>query len=163
MESDNWRPDWWYNEKKLPESDDTYFENSCRIVFQSGLNWSVIDKKWPTTKKAFENFSVEKVANFNDADIERLMKDTGIIRHSGKLKAIILNAHQFMEIHKQFGSFKKYLDSLDKSNNYAKVVKEISSRFKWLGPPPQLVCFYSQSGKTLSPICRETIIGKDCR
>jgi DNA-3-methyladenine glycosylase I len=135
MESDNWRPDWWYTEKKLPESDDAYFENSCRIVFQSGLNWSVIDKKWPTTKKAFENFSVEKVAGFNDADIERLMKDTGIIRHSGKLKAIILNARQFMDIQKQFGSFKKYLDSLDKSDNYANVVKEISSRFKWLGPP----------------------------
>lgn len=135
MESDNWRPDWWYTEKKLPESDDAYFENSCRIVFQSGLNWSVIDKKWPTTKKAFENFSIEKVAGFNDSDIERLMKDQGIIRHSGKLKAIILNARQFMMIQKQFGSFKKYLDTLDKSDNYVKVVKEISSRFKWLGPP----------------------------
>jgi DNA-3-methyladenine glycosylase I len=135
VESDNWRPDWWYTEKKLPESDDAYFENSCRIVFQSGLNWSVIDKKWPTTKKAFENFSIEKVAGFNDSDIERLMKDQGIIRHSGKLKAIILNARQFMMIQKQFGSFKKYLDTLDKSDNYVKVVKEISSRFKWLGPP----------------------------
>lgn len=135
MESDNWRPDWWYTEKKLPESDDAYFENSCRIVFQSGLNWSVIDKKWPTTKKAFENFSIEKVAGFDDSDIERLMKDQGIIRHSGKLKAIILNARQFMMIQKQFGSFKKYLDTLDKSDNYVKVVKEISSRFKWLGPP----------------------------
>jgi DNA-3-methyladenine glycosylase I len=135
MESDNWRPDWWYSGGKLPSSDDVYFENSCRIIFQSGLNWSVIEKKWPSTRKAFDNFSIEKVAGYDDADLERLMKDEGIVRHRGKLQAIIHNAHRFKEIQKQYGSFQKYLGSLDKSNNYEKIVKELSRRLKWLGPP----------------------------
>jgi DNA-3-methyladenine glycosylase I len=135
MESDNWRPDWWYSGGKFPASDDVYFENSCRIIFQSGLNWSVVDKKWPSTRKAFDNFSIEKVAGFDNADLERLMKNEGIVRHRGKLQAIISNARQFKEIQKQYGSFQKYLGGLDKSNNYAGVVKELSRRFKSLGPP----------------------------
>jgi DNA-3-methyladenine glycosylase I len=150
MESENWRPDWWYNEEKLPESDDAYFENACRIIFQSGLNWSVIDKKWSTTKKAFANFSIEKVALFDDVDLERLMKDEGIVRHRGKLQAIIFNARQFMEIQKQYGSFQKFLKSLDKSNNYAAVVREISRRFKWLGPPSASLFLFTV-GENIKP------------
>jgi DNA-3-methyladenine glycosylase I len=150
MESDNWRPDWWYSEGKFPASDEVYFENSCRIIFQSGLNWSVIDKKWPSTKKAFDNFSIEKVAIYNDADLERLMKDKGIIRYRGKLQAIIFNARQFKEIQKQYGSFQKYLGTLDKSNNYAGVVKELSCRFKWLGPPSASLFLFTV-GENIKP------------
>jgi len=56
----------------------------CRIIFQAGLNWSVIDKKWPTTRMAFANFSVDKVARFTDTDVERLVKDEGIVRNRAK-------------------------------------------------------------------------------
>jgi len=150
METENWRPDWWYSADKLPTNDDAYFENACRIIFQSGLNWSVIDKKWPTTKKAFANFSVDNVACFDDTDLERLMKDEGIVRHQGKLQAIILNARQFREIQKQHGSFQKYLNSLDKSNNYAIVVKELSRRFKWIGPPSASLFLYTV-GENIKP------------
>lgn len=114
-----------------------------RIVFQAGLNWSVIDKKWPTTQKAFANFSVDKVARFAEADVERLLNDEGIVRNKGKIEAIINNAKHFQEICKQHGSFKKYLDSLEKSNNYAGVVKELSIRFKWLGPPSASLFLYT--------------------
>jgi len=135
MDEQAWQPpEWWYPKGRHPASDDAYFENLCRIIFQAGLNWSVIDKKWPTTKKAFANFSVEKVSRFDDADLERLLKDAGIVRNRGKIQAVILNARQIKEIHKECGSFQKYLDSLDKSNNYANAVKELSSKFKWLGP-----------------------------
>jgi DNA-3-methyladenine glycosylase I len=134
VEAQPWQPpEWWYV-KTRPTNDDAYFENMCRIIFQAGLNWSVIDKKWSTTKKAFENFSVEKIARFTEADVERLMKDEGIVRNRGKIQAIIENAAQFQQIRKQCGSFQTYLDSLDKSQNYAKVVDELSKRFKWLGP-----------------------------
>ena len=150
METENWRPSWWYSRDKLPTNDDAYFENACRIIFQSGLNWSVIDKKWSTTRKAFYDFSVEKVACFGDADLERLMKDEGIVRHRGKLQAIIVNAQQFKGIQKQYGSFKKYLDSLDKSNNYAGVVKELSRKFKWLGPSSASLFLYTV-GEDINP------------
>jgi DNA-3-methyladenine glycosylase I len=134
MEDQAWQPpDWFYPTGKRPESDDCYFENMCRIIFQAGLNWSVIEKKWPTTRKAFANFSIDKVARFDDSDLERLMKDQGIVRNRGKLQAIILNARQFQEIRKQHGSFQKYLDRIDKSDNYANAAKELSAKFKWLG------------------------------
>lgn len=135
MEEQTWQPpDWWYTNKNRPPNDEAYFENMSRMIFQAGLNWNVIDKKWTTTRKAFANFSIAKVARFTDVDVERLMKDEGIVRNKGKIRAIIANASQFRQIEKQCGSFQKYLDSLDKSENYAKVVNELSSRFKWLGP-----------------------------
>ncbi len=142
--NEEWQPpEWWYSGKKRPANDDAYFENMCRIIFQAGLNWRVIDKKWPTTKKAFAQFSIDKVACFTNADIERLMKDEGIVRNKGKISAIVQNAVQFREIRKTCGSFQKYLDSLDKSKNYAKVVQELSSRFKWLGASSASLFLYT--------------------
>jgi DNA-3-methyladenine glycosylase I len=105
-----------------------------RVIFQAGLNWTVVDKKWTAITEAFKGFSVEKVASFTDSDANRLKKNSGIIRNEGKIRAIIQNAEKFKEIQSQHGSFQKYLDSLDKSNNYEKVVEELSNKFKWLGP-----------------------------
>ena len=140
---ESWKPpEWWYREKR-PPTDDAYFENMCRIIFQAGLNWSVIEKKWFTIKKAFAEFSIEKVAQFTNADVERLMKDKGIVRNKRKILAIIQNANLFREIKKQYGSFQSYLDSLDKSKNYSHVVKELSSRFKWLRPPSASLFLYT--------------------
>ena len=136
--------------KKVSPNDDAYFENMCRIIFQAGLNWRVIEKKWTSTKKAFAGFSVEKVAHFTNADIERLLKDEGIVRNRGKIAAIINNATTFMEIKKHCGSFKAYLDSLDKSNNYSHVVEELSGRFKWLGPPSASLFLYTV-GESIEP------------
>jgi len=144
MGEQTWQPpSWWCPNGKRPANDKAYFENMCRIIFQAGLNWNVIDKKWSTTQKAFANFSVDKIARFTDTDVERLVKDEGIVRNCGKIEAIIENARKFQEICKERGSFQKYLDSLDKSNNYANVVNELSSRFKWLGPPSAKLFLYT--------------------
>ena len=149
MEGDWQPPKWWYR-KKCPPNDDAYFENMSRVIFQAGLNWKVIDKKWPTTKKAFAGFNVEKVARFTNADVERLLKDEGIVRNRGKIQAIIQNAVQFGEIKNQCGTFKKYIDSLDKSKNYAGVVKELTGRFKWLGPSSASTFLYTV-GEEIEP------------
>lgn len=143
MQEQSWQmPEWWYREKR-PPSDNAYFENMCRVIFQAGLNWHVIDNKWPTTMKAFANFNIDKVAYFTNADIEGHMKDTGIIRNKGKIKAIIQNAQNFKAIEKQYGSFQKYLDLLDKSNNYANAIKDLVNKFKWLGPPSASLFLYT--------------------
>ena len=139
-------PDWWYLNKK-PSSDQAYFENMSRIIFQAGLNWSVIDKKWPTTKKAFDQFSTEKVSCFIQSDIARLMKDEGIVRNKGKISAIIQNAKEFERIKKEYGSFQTYLDRLDKSHNYSPVIKQLTARFKWLGPSSASIFLYTVGEK----------------
>ena len=143
MQEEHWKaPEWWYQEKR-PNTDEVYFENMCRVIFQAGLNWQVIDNKWSSIKKAFMNFKIGKIACFTETDLNRLMKDPGIIRNKGKIKAIIQNAQNFKAIEKQYGSFQKYLDSLDKSDNYANVIKDLVNKFKWLGPPSASLFLYT--------------------
>ncbi len=133
VEHKEWQPpDWWYRGSR-PQSDRCYFENLCRILFQTGLNWAVVEKKWPTIKEAFEDFNIQKVACFTDEDVACLLGNSGIIRNRGKIKAIIRNAQTFLAIEQQHGSFQRYLDSIDKTSNYAKVVKTLINNFKWLG------------------------------
>lgn len=119
----------------------------CRIIFQAGLNWQVIENKWSSIKKAFSNFNIGDVACFTNTDVERLMKDSGIIRNKGKIKAIIQNAQNFKVIEKQYGSFQKYIDNLDKSNNYENVTKDLVNKFKWLGPPSASLFLYTVGEK----------------
>ncbi len=143
MENESWQPpEWWYRESR-PSSDKAYFENMCRVIFQAGLNWQVIDKKWPTIKEAFLDFNVEKTARLTDSDVEKLLKNTGIIRNRGKIQAIIRNAVTFTAIKKQYGSFQNYLDRMDKSNNYENAVKTLVNNFKWLGPPSASLFLYT--------------------
>jgi len=139
----SWRPPSWIYRGKRPPNDDKYFENMTRVIFQAGLGWKMIDKKWPNFKKAFTDFSVDKVAQFGEAAIERLMKDKGIVRNRVKIMAAIENAKQFKKIKTEYGSFQAYLNSLDKSNNYALVIKELGKRFKRLGPSSARIFLYS--------------------
>jgi DNA-3-methyladenine glycosylase I len=142
-----WKPpEWWYR-KQRPTNDEAYFENMTRIIFQAGLNWKVIDKKWQTTRKAFEQFSISKVAGFTDKDVQSLLKNEGIVRNRSKVCATIQNAVEFQAIKKAHGSFQKYLDSLDKSKNYAKVVTELTKRFKHLGPSSASLFLYTVGEK----------------
>jgi DNA-3-methyladenine glycosylase I len=147
QEHERWNmPGWWYKDKR-PSNDSVYFENMCRVIFQAGLNWHVIDNKWPTIKKAFADFNIHDIANFSNTDVERLMRDPGIIRNKGKIKAIIQNAQNFTALEKQYGSFQKYLDTLEKSENYTKVVKDLVNKFKWLGPPSASLFLYTVGEK----------------
>ena len=139
-------PNWWYSDTR-PPSDRGYFENMCRIIFQAGLNQRVVDKKWPTIMAAFYRFSAEKVSCFTESDVERLMKDEGIIRNKGKISAIIQNAKEFEKIKNEYGSFQIYLDSLDKSDNYSAVVKTLSTRFRWLGHSSTNIFLYTVGEK----------------
>lgn len=150
QEHEHWHmPDWWYRDKR-PANDNAYFENLCRVIFQTGLNWHVVEKKWATIKPAFCSFDVETIAAFNDSDMKRLLADSGVIRNRYKIHAIIFNAQVFVEIAKAYGSFRAYLDSLDKSNNYEKVIKELSSSFERVGPTTASLFLYSV-GENINP------------
>jgi DNA-3-methyladenine glycosylase I len=141
-------PYWWYRGRR-PESDKSYFENLCRVLFQTGLNWAVVEKKWRTIRPAFCNFDVDRIAAFTDVDVQRLLADKGIIRNPYKLHAIIENAKQFQQIRRQYGSFQAYLDSFDKSDHY-KVVKALSDRFERIGPTTAALFLFSV-GENIKP------------
>jgi 3-methyladenine DNA glycosylase Tag len=78
------------------------------------------------------------------------MKDAGVVRNKGKIQATIQNAIRFKAIEKHFGSVQAYIDSLDKSNNYANAVKDLISKFKWLGPSSASLFLYTV-GEKISP------------
>ena len=94
----------------VPTHDDQeLFEFLVLESFQAGLSWITILKKRDNFKKAFDNFDVVKVANYDENKINELRENAGIIRHKGKITSAINNAQVFMEIQKEFGSFDEYL------------------------------------------------------
>ena len=143
MSHEGWSPPKWIHRDKRPSSDDAYFENMTRVIFLAGLSWSMIDKKWPNFRKAFSGFLVDKVAEFDDADIQRLLSDASIVRNRLKIAAAINNARQFQNLRKEYGSFQRYLDSLDKSDDYALVIKELGKRFSRIGPSSARIFLYT--------------------
>ncbi len=68
------------------------YERLCLEGFQSGLSWLTILRKRPAFREAFAGFDPERVANFGEPDVERLLDDAGIVRHRGKIEAAIANA-----------------------------------------------------------------------
>jgi len=89
--------------------DQTLFEFLILESAQAGLNWITILRKRENYRKAFANFDTQKVADFTQDDVERLLQDRGIIRNRLKIKAAISNAKLFLKIQEEFGSFSDYI------------------------------------------------------
>jgi DNA-3-methyladenine glycosylase I len=85
-------------------SDERLFEKICLEGFQSGLSWLTILRKRENFRAAFANFEVEKVAKFDEADMQRLLEDKGIVRHRGKIASTINNAKRAREMADEAGS-----------------------------------------------------------
>lgn len=97
------------NEWGYPVSDDhRLFEKLCLEGFQSGLSWRTILAKRENFRSAFHDFDFEKIAQFTQRDINRLLKDEGIVRHRGKIEAVINNAKRAKELVKQEGSLASF-------------------------------------------------------
>lgn len=97
-----------------PVSDETrLFEKICLEGFQSGLSWLTILRKRENFRRAFAGFDVAAVAAFGDADVERLMNDTGIVRHRGKIESTINNARRAVEMKRDTGSLAAYIWSFE--------------------------------------------------
>lgn len=94
----------------FPVDDDIrLFEKISLEGFQSGLSWRTILAKRENFRKAFKRFDFNKVARFTDKDVERLLQDEGIVRHRGKIEAVINNAKCAREMVKTHGSLAAYI------------------------------------------------------
>lgn len=94
----------------FPVSDDRrLFEKLCLEGFQSGLSWRTILAKRENFRAAFKGFDVDKVARFGPRDVERLLADAGIVRHRGKIEAVINNAKRARELIDREGSLAAYV------------------------------------------------------
>jgi len=119
----------------VPVHDDrTWFEFLCLDGQQAGLSWITVLKKRDNYRKAFHNFEVKKVAMMSDQTIEEHLTDTGLIRNRLKLYSIRTNAHAFIDVQQEFGSFDNYIWSfvggkpLDGKRNKAAEVPATSAQ-----------------------------------
>ena len=94
----------------FPVGDDRrLFEKLCLEGFQSGLSWRTILAKRESFRAAFHGFDVDRVARFTEADVERLPQDPGIVRHRGKIEAVVNNARRAQELVGQEGSLAAFV------------------------------------------------------
>lgn len=133
----------------FPVGDDRQlFEKLCLESFQSGLSWRTILAKRENFRRAFTGFDVDVVANFGQVEIERLLTDVGIVRHRGKIEAVINNARRVIELTGEGGSLAAYFwgfepepdevestRSVSVSPSSIRLSKDLKRRgFKFVGP-----------------------------
>ena len=94
----------------FPVDDDRrLFEKLCLEGFQSGLSWRTILAKRENFRAAFHGFNFDEVARFTESNIERLLENEGIVRHRGKIDAVVNNARRARELVEQEGSLAAYV------------------------------------------------------
>ncbi|MGC1306090.1 MAG: DNA-3-methyladenine glycosylase I [Phormidesmis sp.] len=111
---------WWSGDKAdylayhddewgVPVADDErLFEKICLEGFQSGLSWLTILRKRENFRAAFSRFNFEQVARYQQADVERLLQNKGIVRHRRKIESVINNAGRACALTDEFGSLAAY-------------------------------------------------------
>lgn len=131
----------------MPNFGDKYlYEMLLLESFQAGLSWECILNKRENFRKAYDNFDVEKVASYDEAKINELGNNSGIIRNKRKINASISNSKIFKEICNEYGSFYNYLRTFtqgktiyetDKTTNALSdaISKDLQSRgMSFVGP-----------------------------
>jgi DNA-3-methyladenine glycosylase I len=96
------------------KDDNLLFERLILEINQAGLSWITILKKADNFRKAYHGFDIDKVAAYGEEDTTRLLADAGIIRNRLKINAAIINAQKILELRKEYGSFKGWLDANSK-------------------------------------------------
>ena len=101
-------------------------------INQAGLSWSTILKKSESIRSAYANFNIEQIAAFDETKINTLMNDTGIIRHRGKIEAIIHNAQRIVKIQQQYLSFFHWIEEKGEIT-LEEWIKVFKKSFKFVG------------------------------
>ncbi|NOL49571.1 DNA-3-methyladenine glycosylase I [Pelistega europaea] len=112
--------------------DNALFGRLLLEINQAGLSWTLILKKRENFYNAYAGFDIASVAAFTDQDCERLRNDKGIIRNRLKINAAIANAQHILELQKEYGSFKNWLDA-HHPQPLEQWVKLFKKHFKFVG------------------------------
>ena len=115
------------NEWSKPNFNDKYlFEMLILESFQAGLSWECILNKREDFRKAFDNFDIDKICNYNNDKIQELLKNEKIIRNKLKVNAAINNSKIFKKIQNEYGSFYNYLKTFTNDTIVYEITKTTS-------------------------------------
>lgn len=117
---------------KAAKTDADYFDRMSKAIFSAGLNWRVIENKWPGFRKAFAGFAPQRVAAMTEKDVQALMKNTDVVRNERKIRATVENAKTMLQLKKEFGSMEGYIGSFGKRE--AELQESLQEKFRHLGP-----------------------------
>ncbi len=121
------------NEYGFPlQSDDELFGRLVLEINQAGLSWTTILNKKDNFFRAYDNFNLKRVAGYGEEDVRRLLNDAGIIRNKLKIAAAIHNAGIILELQREHGSFRNWLDAQHPLDKTA-WVKLFKKTFKFTG------------------------------
>jgi 3-methyladenine DNA glycosylase Tag len=112
--------------------DDRYLSMMSLRIFRAGLKHSLVDAKWPAFEEAFAKFSPPRVRAMSEEAVEALMKDSRLIRHFGKLRAVHANAASFCAIAAESGSFGNFLADWP-GTRIVELWDDLSKRFQQMG------------------------------
>jgi 3-methyladenine DNA glycosylase Tag len=107
-----------------------YLDVLTKAVFQSGISWRVVEAKWPGTRAALYEFDPERLSELTPEDVDRLVQDQRLVRNRRKIEATIANAETMLELDREHGGFKRYLDSF---GDFEATAADLVKRFKFLG------------------------------
>ena len=107
-----------YNDKEL-------FELLVLESFQAGLSWLIVLRKREAFRKAFDNFNIDKIINYDENKINELLNNPDIIRCKNKILSAINNAKIFKQIQKEYGSFSKYIWGFTDNKIIKRTTKEL--------------------------------------
>jgi DNA-3-methyladenine glycosylase I len=112
--------------------DDQLFERLCLEIFQAGLSWLIVLKKRESMRDAFDGFAIKIISGYGEDKVAELLGNPGIVRHRGKIEAIIENAKRLQTIQREFGSFANWLDCQTAADKEG-WVKIFKKTFKFTG------------------------------
>lgn len=113
-------------------ADDRWLAAATQSVFQAGFNWRVVENMWPGFEEVFGGFDPGPIAMLSDEDLDRLVKDTRIVRHWRKIAATRHNAQWFLELARDHGSAARFFADYP-SDEFATLLHDMKKRGAWLG------------------------------
>jgi len=125
---------WFKNLHKISLTDDDYYWILVYVIFYSGFKAATVTAKLDPIRKNFPNY--ETVANYDNAQVIKILSDPEIIRNKRKIKSCVDNARVFRDIVKSHGSFQEYIDSFEPNESFENLMllkEELEFKFSGLG------------------------------
>jgi 3-methyladenine DNA glycosylase Tag len=118
------------------EKDSYLFGKLVACMFVGRFSAITVDKKITAMRKAFYNFDTSKIADMDERQIQEIIWNPDVIRHPGKIRAVVENAREIQSLKKEYGTFADFIKSFE--NDADKLAPVLQDRFKWLGPATSL-------------------------